>query len=593
MNIMQSIDEIINKYNLEINGLTYEEKVKRAIKKILKDIPEDKVVGIKGAGEHTAQLLEMAGDFFEPQYIFNKANKKIEMACFAGKKYSIYPDYYINKVDIDVMVISSFAHRREMADDMKKLAPQIQIIDIYDEVSKIGLEVNAPFYRNARDTYENVIYYRNAYHNNANAVNLKNLIVSYLYICDFINYSQYSKEYIEKKYRDWEIIEKALRSIQLLLDEVRNNISSRKQKDIITVWNDQVGYGELQYAPYMNRKSENSMFFENAYTMTPFTVPTFLEMFQGLKSLDDGIYYKQFPVFDSCNSELLEYIEKKGYTFVYIGDDADAKLFSEKYRRDHYAYGSSCIRCIDLLQVLLDEECPVCVILHALVETHNPYLSGELDCAKWYEWPRFSGDTEEKAMEQMKQSLIYWDKQLNYYMNFLSENTITIYMSDHGKRFNTQPIYKEATTHLMFFVVGKDISAQNIEEMFSIYDYKCLLQAIIEEFLDVKFFCKDYCLMQETNVFNKGTICYYVENDVEENSCAFRAVRTKTELYVKISTGKKYYYILPDEESNHIREKKYSKRIMELDKLAGDYFDDPRQYEQELAFFRNKFETHE
>ena len=94
---------------------------------------------------------------------------------------------------------------------------------------------------------------------------------------------------------------------------------------------------------------------------------------------------------------------------------------------------------------------PVCVILHELVETHNPYLSGGLDNSKYYEWPAFGGESEEAAMEQRKKSVLYWDKQLEFYINFMPDRCIKIFMSDHGARYNFQPIYKEATTHIIFF----------------------------------------------------------------------------------------------------------------------------------------------
>ncbi len=39
-----------------------------------------------------------------------------------------------------------------------------------------------------------------------------------------------------------------------------------------------------------------------------------------------------------------------------------------------------------------------------------------------------------------------------------------------------------------------------------------------------------------------------------ESSDAFRAVRTEKELYVKLSSGKRYYYLLPDEETDCTRQ---------------------------------------
>ena len=71
-------------------------------------------------------------------------------------------------------------------------------------------------------------------------------------------------------------------------------------------------------------------------------------MFQGLKPIDNEIYHKPFPAASSTNSKLIKELESSGYSFVYIGDEADARLFEEKYVISNYAYSSSCIRCVKL-----------------------------------------------------------------------------------------------------------------------------------------------------------------------------------------------------------------------------------------------------
>ena len=592
MNIRESIAAIEEKYGLKDAGGFYEANIKKEITKILNHIPENKIIAVRGAGEHTAELFSLEECNIDFKYVFDYAVQKKTIMKIAGVEREVYPCNAIDGMDIDFVIISSYTHRKRIREELEKCQRQFIILDLYDELKNVGLEVNAPFYNNASDTYENVIYYRRKYFQEKNDFNLKNLVAAYLKIYDFINFEKFAIEYINCRYLGYRDIQSALDEVKNLLDCVKRKIKKRTYRDIITVWNDQLDYSYLQYTNYMQEISKNSMFFENAYTMTPFTVPTLLEMFQGLKSIDDEIYYKPTKASGPSNSNLIRELESSGYSFVYIGDAGDARLFEEKYTISNYAYGSSCIRCIELLQKLLDVEKPVCVILHVLSETHNPYLSGELDDAKFHEWPTFGGGTEEVALGQKRKSAVYWDKQLGFYMDFMPDNSIKIFMSDHGTRYNIQPIYKEPTTHIFFFIIGDGVPEGRYKGMFSIYDFYKVIHCILKNNYNEEEIFSDYVLLQETSIFHKTAIRYYIENNAIESSYAFRAVRTEKELYVKLSSGKKYYYLLPDEELNCI-DYADKNRLKYLDGLAGDYFTDLTQYEKEIDGFRKQFETHE
>ena len=592
MKIVDTIESIKEKYELNNKTGSFQEEIFQKVVQILEDIPKDKVVGIKGRGEHTHRLLSLAGNKFTPDYIFDRCAEIPEKCTYDNRTFHVYPDSEIANKKIDIIIISSFSHRNEMKEELKGYAGKFEILDLYDELHTRGIDINAMFYRATEDSYENVLYRRKQYFEKKTPETLNDVIVAYLEIRDFINYYKYSEEYVLKKYDGYEKISEAMLAIKEMFGKVRERLKERKQRDIITIWNDQVGYSELPYTGYLKEMSRESFFFENAYSMTPFTVPTFYEIFQHMTPLDDAIYHKQIPLFDADNTEIIRNCEHHGYDFVYIGDSYDAGLFQEKYAIGHYVYNSSCIRCLDLLQVLLDSEKPVFCILHALTETHNPYLSGELENAKWYEWPKFMGDTEEEVMKQMRISLAYWEKQLEFYMNMMPDNCVKIFMSDHGKRFNYQPIYKEPTTHIIFYIVGKGVPSKRIKKLYSIYDFDKLIDCVLNQNFDEDKMCRECINLQETNIFNRTAISYYVENHAEENTSAFRAVRTEHELYVKLSTGKKYYFLLPDEETNRY-EDKYMQRISELDLLAGDKFEDSREFEKELARFRNRFESHE
>lgn len=372
MVLKDSIALTAKKYGLEYNGVDFRTRIKDTIVEILNQIPEDKKVVVRGAGEHTRELLLLERCNVEFDAIFDYSVEEKETKRIAGRERMVYSGKLLGEFGADVVIISSYSHRKEIRTELEQLNGDFEIIDLYDKLQERGLYVNAPFYQNAEDSYENVTYFRSCYFAEESAENLKNLIVSYLNIYDFINFEKYAREYIVRQFTGSCEMECAVAEIKNILFDARAKLKARKQRDIIVVWNDQVGY-RFATSPFLYKESKNSLFFENAYTMTPFTVPTFYEMFMGLKSIDDGVYYREIPVFNHSNSEMLKIIDEGGYEFVYIGDEADAKLFEKEAAMPNYTYNSSCVRCMDLLQKLLDSEKPVCAILHALVETHNPY----------------------------------------------------------------------------------------------------------------------------------------------------------------------------------------------------------------------------
>lgn len=593
MNIKEEIKSIANRFGLNIMGKAYEDYINENICDIINNIRNtDSVIGIKGAGLHTKELLSILD--FEPEYIFDKNIDEVKCLTFGNKEFKVYPDSYIKSINLDIIIISSFTHRKEIKIELEN--EDAVIIDLYELLEQRGIYLTSQFYRNSSDMYDNVLYYRKKYYTNQNASNLKNLIVAYLKIYDILNYEKYSKLYIENEYEGWKQIEEALLKIESLLNDVKKQIKSRKNRDIVTIWNDQLGFSELKSSNSLLKYSKESLFFENAYTMTPFTVPTLTEMLFGLKSIDDNTYSmfgEKVLVSNSNNSKLICNVENAGYKFLYIGDEIDAVLFESKNTIVHNTYNSACLRLVDLLQILLDSKESVCCILHELVETHNPYLSGELDNAKWYEWPTFADESEEQALKQAEKSLVYWDKQLEFYLDFLHDNCIKIFMSDHGKRYNYQPIYKEGATHIIFFIQGKNVPIGSLDGMFSLYNYKDVIKKLLDEDFDFSDVMSDYVLMQEVSIYSPVAVEYYIKNGVEENSYSFRAVRTKEELYVKLISGKRYYFILPDEDTNHILEEKYSERIKELDILAGDKFIESDDYKAQLEVFRKRFTTHD
>lgn len=213
MNIKALILSVMEKYGLQVTGELYESIIKKKIVEILNKIPKDKTVAIRGAGYHTEELLSIEGCTLQFKYIFDYSRQEKGIVEIAGKELEVYPCSMIDQLDIDIMIISSYAHRKKIRDELEKSQKKFIILDLYDELRKSGLDVNTHFYRNAEDTYENVIYYRKKYLADSNDINLKNLLVSYLNIFDFINFKKFANKYILCKYTGYKDIQMAIEEI--------------------------------------------------------------------------------------------------------------------------------------------------------------------------------------------------------------------------------------------------------------------------------------------------------------------------------------------------------------------------------------------
>lgn len=596
MDIRREMKRISDSHGLQIQGKTFQEKVMDALTDSLSELFAHHTVAIKGGGEHTKELLKLirAAGYEDSVYgIFDRKYTEPTQITIGEKEFRGLPDEKMRDCEADVVIASSFAHRREVAGEIKRTNDNLKVFDVYDELEKKGLILNFLFYRINEEGYESLLYYRSVYMKNKDRESLWNYLVACLAICDFIHFRRNAETYIQNGWDESDRLKDALQEFEELFTNIRAVLKKRRQRDVLMLWVDQLERRELPLCPFIEREAESSMFLENAYTVTPFTAATFHTIFQNKKSLDDRYYVTEHEIWTAENSNLLRVIEKNGYDFTYIGDAVDANLFREEDKISNYTWGTSTIRCMELLQKLMDSEKPAFILLHELVETHSPYLSGELDNARMIAWPYFLGVSERERVEQIRRSALFWDEQWEWYDSFLGDSIVKIYMSDHGKRYNIQPIYKEPTTHVITFVKGPGVPVKRIKKLFSLLHFDKLVEAVLTETYDEELFCSDYVELQETAIFNDTTIKFYVENHAENSAKAFRAIRTATELYAKLITGEQFYYLLPDEETDRSKDPEFAERIQELSKLAGDYFWSFDGYEDKLKFFRKRLEGHE
>lgn len=593
----QQLEDLMQQYNVNKSGEEYYDIILREIYNILEENCKNKLISIRGCGVHTGELLDIMNFPCEIEAIYDQRLVAEGKYGRNDKIYRVLPAEKIVDASAEVIVISSFRHRKIMKEEIDKMCFGIPTIDIYEELSLRGINLQEAFYYNAQHSYENILFslkkYKSVEEESTKGKSLQNLIYYSLKIRDFINTFFYLDTYIERGYQNSAQYRGFRKDLKSFLKTIQKRIQRRKERDVIIVWNDQVGHEDLELFPYMRQTAEEGVDFCNAFTPVPFTYASFWGMFEKQYSIDDKIYFAKHNKIGAQNA-ILSMLREKGYIFRYIGDGPTAECFEQEYGKGYPSYDSSCVRCFDMLEELVNTDTKMCIMLHALVETHNPYLSAELEDSKWFEWPYTDVDIE-AVKKQIQCSAQYWDRQLEFYMRFMNERSTKIFMSDHGKRYLAEPIYQDLANHILFIIQDKRLTERQEERLFTLTRLKEVLDYLTDETLnDEKYenLFSDAIKMQEVGIFNETAIRYYLGQKKYESFAPYRAARGEIDKYVLLSNGKELYFRLPDEENNKIDHPAYQDRIDQLRKTAGSEFVNRDKFETELKRFRKQYETH-
>lgn len=235
---------------------------------------------------------------------------------------------------------------------------------------------------------------------------------------------------------------------------------------------------------------------------------------------------------------------------------------------------ASTIRYWKALQTILLQVKPVCMVIHAVVETHEPYLSADIT-NPILNFKPFKDDFHTKeAIQQKKISEKYWNAQLEFYDSFFKEYDCTrVFMSDHGRWHSKEDRrYFDYVNHIFFFIIDKKMKPKRINNLFSLFDFDKVIAYILQPSVaNLNNILSDVILLQDVDIYSFSKL-QYLDNSNKELAMSYRSARGKNDKYVLLRNGEEKYYLLPDEKNNHINEKVYKERILELKKLAGSEF---------------------
>lgn len=331
---------------------------------------------------------------------------------------------------------------------------------------------------------------------------LKKIIFDCVYARDFIQLEKYikqSKDYFSSEEQEryllfWQQVEKLLQSIKELLIQ-------RGQQDCLLIWLDALEYGEDVTMPFLNGLNEDSLIFENYYTVTPYTGATFKCLFAKKRVIEEESF--KVTKVNEENSSFFGELAKRGYQFKYYGT---LELVEDTYAASHVysLYNSFTQMYWDAIRdiLLCNSGKKLFCVLHELFQTHIPYISMGISGNKYSyrePWPGYQAD-ERNINEQMSESRLYVDAQLAYWDKLLPSVMYKIYMSDHGHTF-------WGRYHCILKVKQKQVLPGKCGNLISNYDFDKLALSILDnnKELILENPCP-YVIIQDADYYNKEFI---------------------------------------------------------------------------------------
>lgn len=416
------------------------------------------------------------------------------------------------------------------------------------------------------DEYKEISSYLENYFTTDSEDQLCFIIYKYISIRDFRNAFKYIDEYLEKYNTYSDRLKKLKECLLIFFKRIKEELSKNNNNPIAMCWIDSVQYDEVQEFPFLSNMRDNSLCLDNAYTVMPYTIPTFWTLFCQKMPVEDGYHNYRYEHITKDNSNVLRYLEDKGYTFIYHGNSLE--LFGiEKENTRHknfteFEMGDNKNSINEILKEttmnLSEDICPLVLwnglrtivsgeksfsLLYMVLETHTPYIAGNIT-------REYVCDQYEPKVEQIACAREYIDGQLEFYWNIWKDCATTIFMSDHGKLVEgkKQKIYRDLQ-HTMMMINGKLIKKKRVKDMFSYIDFFDVVKICVEPNKPYSINKRDYVPIENLDVYGRLVFMRMIDEDDKNISkdclLGYRGVRTQNETFLVRNDGKKYYYKKP------------------------------------------------
>lgn len=543
MNIDEELNKIIFKYNLDRYYPHYRNKYES--EKILRNIVNEiiqysrKVLFVGNDCTGIDFIKTIARDYEDIHFCFyNRSDKKFQQLAETN-----WEEY--NKVYLISFYGSEHIERWFRQHN-------IRYEWIYDIFESRGVILQREFYAFGKEDIYNLIAgngihnsrkglaesilcelycqqskYDNSDDNTTKRIALEKCLFLALYMRNFVA----AQRYISLLSKYDECFASLWEEIQALLNDIKNILSDRKQKDIILYWIDAIPYGDEKDMTYLQSIMHKSVAFDNAFTYIPNTHPTLRAMFLGKRDIDDRNY--NISKITGENSPLIQFLEAHGYGVKiftgYFTRSFPTQYWSERLYMDWFDTAS--MKLWDVLSGMVSGEQKKLWVVH-MMEAHHPCINS-----------RLNDNNYRNANELYKLARLEIDEQLAFYDSFMNDDSFRIFMSDHGRGEDAIHTDKRLRFHILFNIYNKKLTPRRIKGLFSLLDFGTVLKQIIEDSgINEESFLREYvevCCLDRYSGNSIAELLNY-KSELTLNCFGLKGIVDKEYIYVRYKTGREW-----------------------------------------------------
>lgn len=501
-----------------------------------------------------------------------------------GGKFMGYPVISPEDVcntNIDIVIIASKGSRKNIRDNILKIAPQCEYIDIYEELENAGLKIDFNFF-NEQNVYTELYRYKDLYQKalteNEREDYLDKLIALYLKIRDFYYAKHFIDEYIKAGYSKSSEYGKMMEEIDGLCDEVKKINAGRKDDIMIHLVDSMRAmdvYGRDENGNFklnmFKTYQQDAVVYTEAYSTGSATYESMLGTIKQKLPFEENVYEDNHFIFDIEEFELLDRLHKQKMPIRFY--------VSEEYRIMNRHEDITMVEQLHMPEKLWTIACDLAVadkptfcFSYYPWELHFPML-----CGYMHNEPKIKQfadvgleDMSDFIERQHKDCMDYVDKQFAYYQDFYSRDSLLVLMADHS-----QPIYdpkrnvpyfmfnddKDRVSHVTFMMIDRRLEAGVHDELISMLDFNKIMEAAV---FDKKVLVpgREIIRYQYYNVQNKRLRENAMQRGFMNYTEGINCFLSKEYLYVKTGTGIRKVFRTGDNETD-IKDTPEGKAYME------------------------------
>lgn len=518
---------------------------------------------IWGAGEHTSKII---GTFPHVKSLATcVVDKNIAIQGSEIFGIPVISPEQLSEYSVNNILISSHKYQNEIHQELLLRQVPHKIVALYKEYEKV------PFYDEWKVFVD--LYYLKETYQESNIVEikeafLKQLIIHYLSIKDFYHSLYFLDEYVKFGYRDSE--EMLCFKIELLhlLANMKDKLGKSRDKDLLFVLIDSLRFKDMEDGTsleFLHSMQKSGISLTNSYSPSTYTRTSLNAMFTGRQVIDDYLYKEK--KIDSSKSSLFQWFRQNNYRCINYGDsvlfDEDGlQLIHNRYTEKNGIRSISSMLW-DLLMDSMGENRPIFSLIHSL-EVHLPYICGfhseyrdlRTSSRDFYVHPEKFQEMHEQLLKQRRECLRYVDKQLQFFIDFLSPESIKVITSDHGESLGECNVFghlfgwQEDITHVPLVIFGGGLSAEIIDALFSMKNLGDYIVKLIEGETQLRE--EEFVITQRDPIYSTRIKVdhEFLECIEEKYISGFKAIRTLQDICVVYENGILEFYRATDESTN-------------------------------------------